>query len=72
MKFVAVKDEWFMQECEHAMCDRFHKNGCPEVKRVEWFIAEAATGLRTDISDLSGLYDRKRDAQEAINKYNSK
>lgn len=70
MGFIAVKDEWVMQECEHPMCERFHKNGCPQVKRVEWFIADSSTGLRTDINYLSGLYDRKRDALEAIRKYN--
>ena len=69
MAFKAVKNEWIMTECEHLLCERLHKNGCPEVKRVEWFIADASTGLRTDVSDLSGLYDRKREAVEAINRY---
>ncbi len=52
--------------CEHPLCDRFHRAGCPErAPRVEWFILDTATGERAAI--LGGeTWPRKRDAVTAL------
>ena len=64
--FAIIKDEWWMEgaACEHALCEKFHsKNGCPEVRRVEWLILEIATGKRMGWGDA---YQLRRDAVSAL------
>lgn len=48
-------------DCEHPMCDQFHKRGCPEpALRSGWYIIDRATGYRSD--HASDEYERRADA----------
>ena len=65
-KWAIVKEEFWMEgaACEHALCERFHtKNGCPEVRRVEWLIMDIETNER--MGDGTA-YELRRDAVYAL------
>lgn len=48
-------------DCEHPMCDQFHRNGCPEPGiRSGWYIMDRETGYRS--SHASDEYERRADA----------
>ena len=67
--FAIVKEEWWMDPdaCEHPLCERLHtKNGCPEVRRVEWLVMEIATGQRIGNGEA---YELRRDAVKALDRY---
>ena len=67
MRYEAVKDIYEVPFCEHPLCEKFHKNGCPTVTRTEWIIIDTTTGERGDL-EYSGSYDLKRDAMKVINR----
>jgi len=67
-EFAIVKDE-FMQdnlECEHALCERFHKNGCPEIRVVQWLIINLKTNDRFGRGEA---YELRRDAVAVLDDY---
>lgn len=64
-QFAIVKNEFIQDnlECDHALCERFHKNGCPPYKVVEWLIIDLRTNDRMGIGEA---YDLRRDAVSAL------
>lgn len=64
--FAIIKEEWWIDgsACEHALCEKFHsKNGCPEVRRVEWIIIDIARCSRMGYGES---YELRRDAVAAL------
>jgi hypothetical protein len=65
-KWAIVKEEWWIDgaACEHALCEKFHsKNGCPEVRRVEWLILNIETNNRLGMGEAYAL---RRDAVKEL------
>jgi hypothetical protein len=74
--FVLEKVEWDRDglglECDHPLCDRLHRKGCPVPGGriwISWVYLDAVTGERNVPWEISDNYDRKRDAVEAFNRY---
>jgi len=55
-------------DCEHPMCDQFHKKGCPEPGiRSGWYIMDRETGYRC--THASDEYERRAEAIREHNRY---
>jgi hypothetical protein len=74
--FELIKQEWDRDGvglvCDHPLCDRFHKKGCPTPGGriwVSWIFVDAITGERKVPWQISDNFDRKRDAKEALARY---
>lgn len=66
-RFKIEKQEWIWhEECEHPLCERFHKAGCPTPKRVEYVIVEMATGEK---AGWSYAYRLHREAKAELEKF---
>jgi hypothetical protein len=74
--YTLVKDEWDRSEidliCDHPLCDRLHKRGCPTPGGriwVSWIFMNDLTGDRNVPWQISDNFDRKRDALEALERF---
>lgn len=61
LKYIAQKEVYEVDICEHPLCERLHKYNCPMVTRTEWVIVDSVTGERPWL--YSGTYDLKRDTK---------
>ena len=67
-QFSIVKDEFIQDnmECEHALCERFHRNGCPPIRVIQWLIIDLKTNDRFGCGEA---YELRRDAVAVLDNY---